>query len=147
HPARGLFLRHLRSSGYLSAVGYFRWMLALARSTWQARVAVAEPPGSRPEASGTLPQPRYRVLGTTGISVGRRYIWLHGARSDVARVVPVRTAQLLFSCDYFATLEEHAYRIAKTETRSGLTRISVGMRLRSRASRFVARLLAGHFDA
>lgn len=159
HPARRLFLRHLQMSGYLSGLDYLRWRWRLMRDSWRVRTAVMPAP-KRPDALAPAPDEstaaseveagvpmagvRYRVLSTTGVASGRNHTWLLSSRSGVARVVPASIAAILFRCDRFRTLDEHAYRAAQAETRRALQAGSGKghSRVRGIAARFMTRLIA-----
>ena len=160
HPARRLFLRHLRSSGYLSAAGYLRWRWHLARDSWTARTALFPAPGSTltpagvnaeptpvsapEETAAPPPAPRYRALGTTALAAGRQQVWLHSARSGVSRIVPSGAAGLLFGCDRFRTLDEHAYRVAHASAGRAMV---AGYQGRTGIGAVVARFLARQMEA
>lgn len=152
HPARAEFLRHLRSSGYLPPAGYLRWRWRLERDSWQVRtslmpvpehaasLASVDHPTQAAESLATPPAPRYRALGTTGLAAGRQQVWLHSARSGVSRIVPSGVAGLLFGCERFQTLDEHAERTARAEARRTLLAASG-------ARGFLARFLARQMEA
>ena len=133
HPARELFLRYLKDSGWKdrtrtsglkgpifpTSVGASRAGIATEVASCAAEPAPRSSRRSEPDFRETggqdLDEERFRVFDVTVVPAGPPYVLVESSHSGVMRIMRSEAVQRLFRCKEFATLEAHASRIASSE--------------------------------